>query len=149
MLKLNVVPFPTSDFTSIFPPKAWTICYEIISPKPMPCLLIGKELWSFPNTLNSFSIPFGEIPTPVSFTSTISFDNLMLTIIDTLPSEVNLSAFDYKFKITCWSLSLSAYITGLFSTFSSKIASRVFSCDYACSFWRFTTSITASLISNI
>jgi hypothetical protein len=101
MVKLKVVPIPRDEVTSIFPPNAVTICYEITSPRPIPFLFILWVSYNFPNRLKSLSIPSYEIPTPVSLTLIVKSPFSTLTSMETFPSTVNLSALDCRFKTTC------------------------------------------------
>jgi hypothetical protein len=117
------------------------------SPRPIPYLFILWVSWSFPNKLNSLSIPLLDMPTPVSYTLIFRVESSTLTNIETFPLSVNLSAFDCRFKITYWILSLSAKIFGL-SRFS-KMASSSLSWLCAYSSCNFMTSLTISRMSNI
>jgi len=75
MLILNIVPFPTVDFTSTVPPCCSISFLQIDSPRPVPFLFKCAFSSSLPKSINNFDNPSGEIPTPVSIILMLKFIN--------------------------------------------------------------------------
>lgn len=68
--KVNVLPFPTSDFTVRSPPRAIAISLLMLKPKPFPLGFaaldsVSSVLW---NGLKRDSTSASVMPIPVSFT---------------------------------------------------------------------------------
>ena len=112
-LKKNLEPTPSSDSTSISPPKSSQICLQIWRPSPMPCLLRPFFWESFPKSLNSFPLSSLLIPYPESCTKIYTYLNknspftsvISLPPIWTLPPDLeNFIALVRRLRETCYNL---------------------------------------------
>lgn len=116
--KVNLVPMPISEATSMSPSNTWQICLQILRPSPIPFELIFLLYFSFPNSLKSFGMSSCEMPIPLSLMYT--WMKLLYPICTrSLPTSiipwglVNLRALLRRFRVTCWILCESV------STFTS------------------------------
>ena len=72
-VNLNSAPFPSKLFTPhILPPCASIIFLQIYSPKPVP--VVESEVANFVNNLDNI---LSDIPSPVSFTLTITSSSFL------------------------------------------------------------------------
>ena len=132
-------------------------------PSPIPLVLICLVDVRNPNNLKSFLISWGDIPTPVSSTDIcrrvdspfmkclqcstwmrLSTQRILLQIILTEPpGEVNLRAFDCRFRMTCWILCESEQNMQLKSSEKPmNSAVKLICMDSACSCWTRMISLT-------
>ena len=102
-VKKNLVPLPSTDVKSSFPPIIDTYLDEIVRPRPVPPYFLVIVESACEKALNTFATLSSEIPIPVSSTlkltiassSRLDFRRLILTIIFPC-SGVNLTALDIK-----------------------------------------------------
>jgi len=107
---MNFEPSSTLLSTLILPPKAFIIVAHVVSPMPIPSVLIWLLACNLPKTLNNLEISSSLMPMPVSYTviskSTASTrdGSRLLTITEMDPLNVNLTEFVSKLSNTYLSL---------------------------------------------
>ena len=89
----------------------------ITRPRPMPLVFIFLRSFLIdPNSLNSFSLSFYFIPMPLSVTEILIYFGSFSTLMRIFPFlSLNLTAFDIKFKKTCYILLISVVILNFLS----------------------------------
>ena len=93
----------------MLPPISSTICLVMTSPRPEPPYFLVSDASTWLNLMNSLLILASEIPIPVSATAILILILLSPSSMDailtlTLPSDVNLIAFESRQLRTCWIL---------------------------------------------
>ena len=120
MINVKVDPFFGMELKEILPSNLETIKSEITKPSPIPFVFIYSVSLTKPNSLKSLFYSFCGIPTPVSMTdiskyveSCDSVESMILTLISTFPTSVNLRALDWRPNRTYIIRCLSDTITEL------------------------------------
>ena len=129
MIRVKVLPFPSSLDRLISPPKSLESSLLMESPSPVPPYLRCVDpsaCWKASKTIWIFSL---AIPMPVSVTLkyTLPWSLSLEMSSDTFPSEVNFSALESRFLKICSTRSLSVYSVSISRFFVVISSSRFFS----------------------
>ena len=141
IVRVKVLPWPIpADWTCTFPPVNSTIFFTIVSPKPMPSLLIVAVRWIFPKRLKSVSISSAAMPCPVS-----------LTLI--LSCSLGACVYDAWIEILPNLVNFMAFFTKLISTYFRRLSSPtnfgMSSSGHSSSFWVLSLSFSMMAVISI